>query len=305
MVQRLAEAMNRLVTLLAVALLLTTSGGALAQGGTGPNLEVRVDPLGELLEPGDDGVATTVTVRTSCQSLSGSRTVDLTAEDLPAWVEVEFDPTTVTLRDTACPGAGNVTATSTLHVAATRDAPARLERTLRVIAESQDGARDGAILDVEAAYFNDIELDVPGVKDADPGEAVELSVTFTNLGNAPTTVYVSRVNVPSDVRVAMPGTTTVASLQRGAGDNTVDVTFTVTAPEDFPWTDRTDTLSFRAQSWLAWDRTVEGEDQSFDLQVHTRGVYVPAPLIALVVLGLLSIVVIPLARDHLAEKREE
>lgn len=277
----------------------------MAQEGAGPNLEVRVEPIEELLEPGDEGVATTVTVRAACESISGERSVDLFTENLPAWVEVGFEPSTVTLRDTGCPTAGNVTATSTMNVAATLDAPARLERTFRVVAESDDGGRDDYRVDVEAAYFNDVTVDPEDLQEADPGEVVELRVTLTNHGNAPTTVYMTRVDVPSDVDVVVPGAVTVASLQQGAGDNDLDVTFTVTAPEDFPWTDRTDTLTFEAQTWLAWDRGEEGADQTFDLQVHTRGVYVPAPLVALVVLALVAAVATPFVREYLEGRDED
>lgn len=295
---RRRPAVVALPLLLAVLLTLPTPGAAQPALAPPGEVEVTVEPLAAPLEPGAPPVSTNATARVPCSAVLDepvAEPVHFAVAPAPAWVTAVVTPSTVYVPTSACRDDANGTAEAVteLVLRTMGEGPAFVPTPVTVRARTESWNMTGrGNVSVESGFHNRVGAHLsPASVTARSGQAVPVLLEVANQGNDRVRVHVTVRDAPDAVGVVAPEPFEAPSRAQGAAANTASGTVELTAPT-VRVGDRTDQVTLQVRSVHHERPDLDVVTRNLTMELHTKGLSVPAPapvLVAWVLAGAAAI----------------
>jgi hypothetical protein len=157
---------------------------------------------------------------------------------------------------------------------------------------------------ITAAYYGLISANVPvTIAQAGPQKQITYTLEVTNLGNSESLINVALVEKPADDERWQPVTPTQVTLtspNKGGTANTAAINFLVSTPYKNGWNNKEGTFQLEIQPISVKDPEQKGNTIKVNVLARVRGIYVPGPEPALMMLAAVGAAVVArqLRRDE-------
>ncbi|MDD5502769.1 MAG: hypothetical protein PHH26_04810 [Candidatus Thermoplasmatota archaeon] len=297
-----------------MVVLLMLASHASAQTATQTEVIVSAPPGN--LKPITDIMPLTVTVKYQWPNVGGTgsvmgtpTTIKLTAVpqgDAINWCTASINPAQVYINLGATPmQGGQQTATATLTIHVTGDAPASATPLIKVTAEAQANGFNGMGLEsssgsydvqIGIGYYSLLQATVPQtLQKGAPYQQITYPVTVTNLGNGKTKIFFDVKNVPTGWQVTLPSPIILESRQQGGKLTQQTVNVVVFTPYKTGYQNNVGSIRIDVTSKYADDTTIVGDATSINTLTLSKGFYVPG-FDAILMFGAIGLVSLLLRR---------
>lgn len=160
----------------------------------------------------------------------------------------------------------------------------------------QASNKAGTSVTATVAYRGLITATVPlTIQQAGPQKQISYTMSIQNLGNSDSAVNFALVGgVPSGWQAILPAQVILTTPNNGGTDNSKEVSFVISTPYKNGWNNKEQTFQLTVVPQSTKDNTDNGKGAPITVNVlaRDRGIYVPGPEPALVLVGALGAVVV-------------